>query len=169
MLIKLPLWVRLLFSRPPLLLSFLTASVSMVNTKQWLFSSAHIHPHLSVFFLLFLQLLHGALVREHWGDGCKYLIVGDFLGAGRVPHFRREVGNTNTNTSVFSTHHVLIKIHKRFMQYVVWVFCNSGDFPPDAQGQSALTFMENVLKENQENYSMIFLLAHHLFLGRGEQ
>lgn len=94
-----------------------------------LFSSVHIHPHFSVFFLLFLQLLHGALVREHWGDGCKYLIVGDFLAAGHVPHFRRGVGNTNTNASVFSPHRVLIKTHKRFMQYVVWVFRNSGDSP----------------------------------------
>lgn len=60
-----------------------------------LFSSVHVHPHVSVFFLLFLQLLHGALVREHWGDGCKYLIVGDFLAAGWVPHLR-EVLRTQT-------------------------------------------------------------------------
>lgn len=39
------------------------------------------------FVLLFLQLLRGAFVREHRGDGRKYLIVGDLLAAGQVSHF----------------------------------------------------------------------------------
>lgn len=123
MLIKLLLWVRVLLSRHHYyFLSWLPLSPWWILSNGP-FGAALIHPHFSVFFLLFLQFLHGALVREHWGDGCKYLIVGDFLAAGRVPHFRR-----SRNTSVLATHQVLIQI-PRFMQYVVGVFCNRAPPP----------------------------------------
>lgn len=123
MLIKLLLWVRVLLNRHHYyFLSWQPLSPWWILSNGP-FGAVLIHPHFSVFFLLFLQLLHGALVREHWGDGCKYLIVGDFLAAGRVPHFRR-----SRDTSVLATHQVLIQIH-RFMQYVVWVFCNRAPPP----------------------------------------
>ena len=40
--------------------------------------------------LLLLQLLHGAFVGEHGGDGGEDLVVGDPLGVRRVPHSGRE-------------------------------------------------------------------------------
>lgn len=68
----------------------LTALVSMVKTKQRLYSAlcsdALDFPSR---YLLFFQLLRRALVGEHGGDGCEYLIVGDLLAAAQVPHCGR--------------------------------------------------------------------------------
>lgn len=75
-------------------------------------------------FLLFLQLLHGALVREHRGDGCKYLVAGDLLAAGHVPHFGRQERSTAgyTDTAPPSGHQVLTEDHKQRCQVFVFVF-----------------------------------------------
>lgn len=64
-------------------------------------------------FLLFLKLLHGALVREHRGDGRKYLIAGDLLAAGRVPHFWRQERSTAGYANRHG-HQELIENHKQW-------------------------------------------------------
>lgn len=74
-------------------------------------------------FLLFLQLLHGALVREHRGDGCKYLIAGDLLAAGHVPHFGRQERST---AGYMNRHTPAIRASGRFyLRITNTPYCNT--------------------------------------------
>lgn len=62
-----------------------------VGCAEW--GQLHWAGGLEEVLILFFQLLRGALVGEHRGDGCKYLIAGDLLAAAaaaaaaQVPHF----------------------------------------------------------------------------------
>lgn len=117
-------------------------------------------------FLLFLQLLHGALVREHRGDGCKYLIAGDLLAAGRVPHF----GGQERNTVGYTNRHRVVQAsgfdrdsQTQLMQYVVLEVLQRCQAFSDALGQSAGTLIENSSewKSLQKNY---YLQIYQIFL-----